>query len=139
MSSAQQYVRHGSTGSDWTAIDASGLAMSITPTSNSLFVLSGNADLWTDTVGVNQDLGIVIRGGAYGRGVLIAWKESGGYAGTFSPNAAMVQMVVPLIGGTTYTVNLVWKANHATTGSFYAGAGLGPQFSPTSLTAQVTS
>ena len=52
-----------------------------------------------------------------------AWKESGGFAGTFSPNAAFVQTVIPVTGGQAYTARLVWKTNKADSGSIYAGAG----------------
>jgi hypothetical protein len=139
-SSNQQYQRANSTGSDWTAIDATNLKLTVTTTATSLYILSGNADLWTATAGINQDIGIMISGGAFGSGgKLIAWKESGGFAGTFSPNAAYVQTVIPLAATTTYTVTLVWKANHATGATIYAGAGAGPLFSPTRLTAQTTS
>jgi hypothetical protein len=137
--SNQQYRKASSTGSDWTAIDATNLKLTITPSAASLYILSGNADLWTATAGINQDLGIMISGGAFGTGTLVAWKESGGFAGTFSPNAAFVQTVLPLAATTTYTVTLVWKANHATAATIYAAAGLGPLFSPTRLTAQTTS
>ena len=84
----------------------------------------------------------MVSGGAYGTGgQVVAWKESGGFAGTFSPNAAFVQTVLPLAGSTTYTIRLVWKANHATSGTIYAAAGAGPPpyFSPTRLTVQATS
>jgi hypothetical protein len=134
-----QYHKANSTGSDWTAMDATNLKLTITTTTAANYILSGNADLWTANSGVNQDIGIMISGGAFGTGKLIAWKESGGNAGTNSPNAAFVQTVVPLAATTTYTVTLVWKANVATSGTIFAAAGLGPQFSPTRLTAQVTS
>jgi len=88
------------------------------------------------SAGVNQDVGIFVSGGAYGTGTLVAWKESGGYAGTFSPNAAFVHTVLSLAGGTTYTVTLEWKANKNTAGTIYAAAGGGPTYSPTRLTAQ---
>ena len=106
-----------------------------------MWVLSANADLFTATAGVNQDLGIFISGGAYGSGTLIAWKESGGYGGTFSPNAAFVQTVIPLAMGVTYTITLEWKANKATSGTIYAAAGSGPapNYSPTRVTAQILS
>jgi hypothetical protein len=137
--STQQYQRANSTGSDWTPIDSTNLKLTITPSAASLYILSGNADLWTATAGINQDLGIMISGGAFGTGTLVAWKESGGFAGTFSPNAAFVQTVLPLAATTTYTVTLVWKANHATAATIFVAAGLGPLFSPTRLTAQLTS
>src|SRR4029077_16703626 len=68
-----------------------------------------------------------------------AWKESGGYAGTFSPNAAFVQTVVFLKQGQQYTVKLVWKANKNASGAtIWAGAGpIGIKFSPTRLTAHL--
>ena len=132
-----QYSRTGSTGSDWMPIDATGLKIMVTPASPSSWVLSANADLWTATAGVNQDLGIFISGGVFGTGTLVAWKESGGFAGTFSPNAAFVQTVLPLASGTTYTILLEWKANKATGGTIYAAAGGGPAFSPTRVTAQL--
>jgi hypothetical protein len=135
-----QYFKAGSTGADWTPIDSTNLKLTVTPTANSLYVLSANADLWTATAGVNQDMGIFISGGAYGSGVLVAWKESGGFAGTFSPNAAFVQTVVPLAMGVSYTITLEWKANIATTyGVIYAGAGGAGNYSPTRITAQLMS
>jgi hypothetical protein len=39
-----------------------------------------------------------------------AW-ESGGSAGTFSPNAAFAQTAVPVTAGTAYTARLQWKAS----------------------------
>ncbi len=135
--STTQYALAGSDGSAWTPMDASHLSFQLTPAADSLYVLSANADLWTETVGVNQDLGISVRGGAFGDGKLVAWKESGGFAGTFSPNAAFVQTLIPLMSSTTYTVTVEWKANHATAGTMRAGAGLSPNFSPTRLSAQL--
>ena len=137
--STQQYSKANSSGSDWTPIDSTNLKLTVTPTADSLAILSANADLFTASAGVNQDLGIMISGGAFGTGgTLIAWKESGGFAGTFSPNAALVQTVITLSASTTYTFTLVWKANHATSGTIFAAAGLGPVFSPTRLTAQLS-
>src|SRR3984893_7942879 len=92
---------------------------------------------------------MLISGRAFGAGQVMAWKESGGEAGTFSPNAAEVQTVASLAAGVTYTVRLQWKANHATPGSIFVGAGLAPPmpktllvtyptaFSPTRLTAEL--
>jgi hypothetical protein len=136
-----QYNKAGSTGADWTPIDATGLKLTFTTASPSLWILSANADLWTATAGVNQDIGIFVSGGAYGTGTLVAWKESGGFAGTFSPNAAFVQTVIPLAMGPTYTITLEWKANKATGGTIYAAAGGGPapNYSPTRITAQLIS
>jgi hypothetical protein len=132
-----QYNKGGSTGADWTPIDSTGLQIAVNPTANSVWVLSANTDLFTATAGVNQDIGIFISGGAYGTGTLVAWKESGGYGGTFSPNAAFVQTVIPLQMGVNYTITLEWKANKATSGAIYAAAGAGPTYSPTRITAQL--
>ena len=133
--STQQYWRSGSTGADWTPVDSTNLQTTVTPAADSLWMLSGNIDLWTATATVNQDVAIFVSGGAYGTGTMVAWKESGGFAGTFSPNAAFVHTVLPLAGGTTYTITLEWKANKSTGGTIYAAAGGGP-YSPTRLTAQ---
>jgi hypothetical protein len=133
-----QVWKAGSTGADWTPIDSTNLKLTVMPSANSLYVLSANADLWTATAGVNQDMAIFISGGAYGSGTLVAWKESGGFAGTFSPNAAFVQTVIPLAISVTYTITLQWKANKSTNGVIYTGAGNGP-YSPTRITAQLLS
>jgi len=65
----------------------------------------------------------------------VAWKESGGFAGTFSPNAAAVEGYYPVQAGQAYTFTLVWKMNKpATPGiSISAGAGNPGSFSPTRL------
>jgi len=68
----------------------------------------------------------------------VTWKESGGLSGAFSPNAAFAFGDLALVGATTYTVWIVWKANTSDPGSIYAGAGpVNAQFSPTSLTAML--
>ena len=68
---------------------------------------------------------------------LLAWKESGGFGGTYSPNAAFGQTEFLMSGGHTYTFSLRWKTNHAATGpgaTIFAGAGpISGSFSPTSL------
>src|SRR5205807_2844205 len=98
-----------------------------TPTATSPAILGGNADLWTATAGYNQDLGIAVNSG------ITVWKESGGFAGTFSPNAAYVQTAVPMSAGVPYTIKLQWKTNKPAPGAtILAGAGSGP-FSPTRL------
>lgn len=133
----KQYTLVGSDGATWKDIDATNLNLTLSPSVNSNAIVSGNADLWTATPGVNQDIGVFISGGEYGAGQLYAWKESGGFAGTFSPNAAFVQTIVPLTGGITYTVKLQWKANHSTSGAIFVGAGSGPSYSPTRLSAEM--
>jgi hypothetical protein len=145
--SNQQYLLPASDGATWKDIDATNLKATITPAFNAQAVLSVSADLWTATAGLNQDIGIYVEGGAYGAagsGTIVAWKESGGFAGTFSPNAAFVETSQPMVAGTAYTVSARWKANKpAGTGLIAAGAGPLPsnsagggvagQFSPTRL------
>jgi hypothetical protein len=138
-SSALQYQLPDSNGSSWTDLDSSNLSVSFTPASSGTALLRGNADLWTANQGVNQDLGIFVSGGAFGAGRVVAWKESGGFAGIFSPNAASLQAAIPVSAGTAYQARLQWKANHAATGAtIFAGAGpIGGLFSPTSLVVQL--
>jgi len=133
----QQYTLVGSDGATWKDIDASNLTVTLGPSVDSNAIVSGNADLWTATAGVNQDIGVFISGGEYAAGQVYAWKESGGFAGTFSPNAAFVQTIIPLTGGRTYTVKLQWKANHQTSGTIFTAAGSGPDYSPTRLTVEL--
>lgn len=132
--STNQYTLPNSDGVSWVEMDSDRLSTTFTPSSDTRALVSGNADLWTLTAGYNQDLGITVNGS------LVAWKESGGYAGTFSPNAAFVQTVVPMTAGVTYRVTLVWKTNRPAFGAtIAAGAGpIGdrfgnPIFSPTRL------
>ena len=137
-SSSLQYRLQGSNGSAWSDIDGSRLALSLTASANEVVVLSANADLWTANAGFNQDLGIFasVNGGA---DQLVAWKESGGFAGTYSPNAAFVQGAFSLASGSSYVFKLKWKTNKNAPGaSIYAGAGpIGGQYSPTRLTVQL--
>jgi hypothetical protein len=135
--SSQQYTLTNSDGVTWADMDstsATPLLLTITPAFNCQAILSGNSDLWTSVAAFNQDIAIVISGGAYGTGQVVAWKESGGFAGTFSPNAAFVQTVQPLAAGTAYTIKLQWKANRAGSSTIWAGAGPAAPFSPTRLT-----
>jgi hypothetical protein len=134
--STQQYQLTGSDGVTWTDMDAgANLTVTVTPSVNSQAILTGNADLWTSSAGINQDFAIDVNG------TIVAWKESGGFAGTFSPNAAFVQAVIQMNGGTTYTIKLRWKTNKAAPGAtIWAGAGpIGTQYSPTSVTVQLVS
>lgn len=134
--SGSQYRLASSDGSSWTPIDGTTLTLHINRADNCLVTLTGNADLWTSAAGINQDIGIsVIPSDAVTYPAAISgWKESGGFAGTFSPNAAAVQSVFAMVGGTSYTATLVWKTNTASAGAAHAGAGPGP-YSPTRLTA----
>ena len=123
----------GSNGSTWVDMSA-GLSATFTAGATGYAILGGNADLWTANTGFNQDMGIAVTGAGFptSAGQPEAWKESGGFAGTFSPNAAFVQTVIPVTGGQAYTARLVWKANKADSGSIYAGAGpIGGRFSET--------
>jgi hypothetical protein len=142
--SNKQYPLANSDGVTWVDMDATGLAQVITPAFNAQAVISVSADLWTANPGVNQDIGIFISGGAYGAGQIVAWKESGGFAGTFSPNAAFVETTQPFVAGTPYTIKARWKANKSAVGAtIFAGAGPLPagsagggvagQYSPTRL------
>src|SRR4029077_3239940 len=120
----------------WTDLDPVNLSIALTPTVDSWAIITGNADLWTATSGINPDLAVNVDS------AVVGWKESGGYAGTFSPNAATVQTTVQLTGGTTHVVKLQWKKKQATPGaSIFTGAGpwpgTMPAFSPTVLTARL--
>ena len=135
-SSTQQYTMSGSDGHTWTAVDPANLAVSFTPSADGTAVIVANADLWTDTAGFNQDIGIEVSVGSYDPGELLAWHESGGFAGTLSPNAAAVQARLYVQANTTYSITLVWKANKPMPSSarIHIGAGpLGGSFSPTTL------
>ena len=139
--STSQYALQNSDGSTWQPIDATHLVLKITPATDSTAILSANADLWTQNAGINQDIGIAVSGGT-GPGPIYptvagqpeTWKESGGFAGTFSPNAAYVQSAVPLNAGMAYTITLVWKANKPAAGTTIR-AGAGPLFVPPSVPA----
>ncbi len=141
--SENQYTFPNSNGTDWLAMDTTNLSLSITPAKTCLAIVSVNADLWTANPGFNQDVGIAVSGGAYptAAGQPEAWKESGGFAGTFSPNAAYVQGVIPVASGTTYTFQVVWKANKDASGAtlFDAAGPIGTRYSPTRLTVQLLS
>jgi hypothetical protein len=138
--STQQYSLV-SDGVTWMPMDATNLTLSITPRFDCQAVFTGSADLWTQASGYNQDIGISVAGGVYptSAGQPEGWKESGGSAGTFSPNAAHVDTIVPLAANTPYTVKLVWKTNKPSGGHVVnAGAGpIGGKYSPTRLTGQL--
>jgi hypothetical protein len=136
----QQFGQVASDGATWQNLDA--LTQPIQSATSCTAIISANADLWTDTPGYNQDIGILVQGGGYPTVPLQpeAWKESGGSAGTYSPNAAFVQMVLPMTANTPYTVTLQWKANQRSPAfaGIWAGAGpIGIDYSPTRLTVQL--
>jgi hypothetical protein len=141
-----QYALRNSDGAAWKDIDPANLGIRLTPTVDSWALVGGNIDLWTANAGYNQDVGIAVSGGTSAgttyptvAGQPEAWKESGGFAGTFSPNAALVQAVLPMKAGSTYTISLQWKTNKPAIGAMiFAGAGpIGGDFSPSRLTAQL--
>jgi hypothetical protein len=133
-SSTSQYANSASDGLMWKDVDATNLSVTLTPASSGTILVSGNADMWTTTAGINQDLGVSVAGGGYPTtaGQPEAWKESGG-AGTFSPNASFVQAALPVSAG-SITVKLQWKANQNNAGTIWAGAGHSPTFSPSRVT-----
>jgi hypothetical protein len=135
--STTQYSLANSDGLNYQAIDAANLVTTLTPTVDSTAVVGANADLFTGTSGYNQDLGIFVTDNG-GPGKLLAWKESGGFAGTYSPNAVFVKTVFPMTHGHTYLFALGWKTNKPASGvTIYAGAGPGPSpWSPTTLVAE---
>ena len=94
----QQYHLTGSDGQTWRDIDPTNLSNTIHAPANASVILMGNADLWTANAGYNQDIGIFVSDNG-GADQLLAWKESGGSAGIFSPNAAYVQTVFNITSG----------------------------------------
>ena len=136
--STRQYWLSGSDGQSWKPIDPFYLSVTVKPTIPSTAVIGGNADLWTANHGINQDLGVAVSVNDEPE-QLVSWKESGGFAGTFSPNAAYVQGVFAMQPGSRYRFRLVWKANKPAAGTIiYAGAGpIDGSYSPTRLTVRV--
>jgi hypothetical protein len=134
--STQQYSLSGSNGSSWSTIDTSRLTLTVVPSANSYAVLNASASLFTNTAGVNQDLGITVSPNPTGcTQSPVVWKESGG-AISFRPNPVSMEIACTFQQGTTYTVQLVWKSNVNTSGIIYAGAGAGP-YSPTVISASL--
>jgi streptogramin lyase len=136
--SAQQYHLTNANGTTWVEISSTNLRVSLSPGADAVAMLGGNVDLFTDSAGYNQDIGIFVSVDS-GADQLVAWKESGGFAGTFSPNAAFVQAFYPMSTGSTYVFKLEWKTNKPAAGAtIYAGAGpIGGLYSPTRLSLQL--
>jgi hypothetical protein len=113
--------------------------VTVTPAGYTDSIVGGNADLFTANAGYNQDIAIFVSDNG-GPDTLVAWKESGGFAGTFSPNAAFVQAMYPMAAGHTYVFKLKWKTNKNALGTtIYVGAGpIAGLYSPTSLTVELT-
>src|SRR2546428_13888943 len=100
-SSTNQYTLSNSDGSTWQEIDATNLRVACIPSAGESVLLTVNADLWTANAGYNQDVGIFVSDNG-GGDPLLAWKESGGFAGTFSPNAAFVHTPYDMSAGHNY-------------------------------------
>jgi hypothetical protein len=133
--STSQYSLSNSDGATWQAIDPVNLITTLAPTANATAVLGANADLWTIVKGYNQDLGIFVSDNG-GADTLVGWKESGGFAGTYSPNAAFVKATYAMTAGHTYVFKLKWKTNKNAAGATIFAAAGGPVYSQTSLLAQ---
>ena len=131
--STQSYTLHNNNGSSWAEMDASRLSLTITPAITSDAVLAANTDLFTSSAGVNTDVAIEVNNS------VVVWKEAGGYS-SYAPAAVFAQDEMLMTAGSTYTVALYWKTNVAQpVGAFsQAGAGLGPTYSPTVLSALLT-
>lgn len=121
----------------WVEIDP-GLRINEVPTADGTAVATASIDLWTAVAGYNQDAAIFVSTDS-GPDVLLAWKESGGVGGSYSPNPAFVQAVTPARAGHSYLFKLKWKPNRAAPGgTIFAGAGsIDTQFSPTRLTVRM--
>ena len=134
--SRAQYMLQNSDGVTWREIDGARLSLTVPVSSAATAILSANVDLWTANAGYNQDIGIFVNSGNGTQDQLVAWKESGGFAGTSSPNAAFVQTTYPMAPG-TYSIKLKWKTNKPSGATIVAGAGPAAPFSPTRLTARI--
>jgi hypothetical protein len=134
--STMQYTLADSDGATWQLIDATNLSTTLSPNVNATAVLGANIDLWTANPGYNQDIGIFVSDSG-GVDTLVAWKESGGSAGTFSPNAAFVKATYAMTAGHSYAFKLKWKTNRPALGAtIFAAAGRPSAFSQTSLFAE---
>src|SRR4029077_15646809 len=56
--STRQYQLPNGDGETWTGFYPSRLSLTFKPALKSAAIISGNADLWTNRTGVNQDIGI---------------------------------------------------------------------------------
>jgi len=137
--STSQYTLANSDGATWTEISQANLRVTMSPAADTSVIAGANVDLFTANAGYNQDVGLFMAVDT-GADQLLAWKESGGFAGIYSPNAAYLQTMVDLPLGHTYVFKLKWKTNRPAGGStIYAGAGpINSAFSPTRVTLQVT-
>src|SRR4029077_5048802 len=65
-----QYHLAGRDGTSWQEMDHVTLSLALTPTVGSWAIITGNADLWTATSGINQDIAV------NDDGTVVGWKES---------------------------------------------------------------
>jgi RHS repeat-associated protein/fimbrial isopeptide formation D2 family protein len=118
-------------GTSWRVKETSTIA-AFTPSAEFNAVIVGNADVFTTTEGVNQDVGLCL---AAGTGVVsvpdpcpqsqvIAWQENGGYA-AYRPIAAGVRAHIVVTPGINYKVGLVVRTNQSS-GTANIGAGGNP-------------
>ena len=133
-SSSSNYQLSGNNGSTWVAMDGSRLSLLVTPSVTSTAMLTASADLFTSAANVNQDVGISVNGATP-----LVWKEGGGRS-AYAPASVAAQTPYTMQKGMTYNVVLEWKTNvtQPSGSSIQAGAGAGPAFSPTTLTAVLT-
>src|SRR5207237_10773264 len=89
-------------------VDNPQIRVPIAPASSSVAMVGASMDLWTSQPGFNQDLGLfvcdssVTSCASFSSFSLLAWKESGGFAGTFSPNAAYAEAVLGVSSAHNY-------------------------------------
>jgi hypothetical protein len=121
-----------SDGATWQPMDAATVLVGgAHSTVDCVMILGANSDLWTEGNGYNQDLAIVqLTGSGPNDLQVLAWKESGGYAGAFSPNAAYVEAVVLIAANVQYNFALRWKQNKSGANTIHAGAGPWPKAPP---------
>jgi hypothetical protein len=95
----------------FTDIDGSNhLTVTITPTADSMAVITGNSDLWTANSGLNP--GHPASSSAAARSApaeIVGWKESGGFALHLLTERGGDPAVVPMTASTGYTVKLNGK------------------------------
>jgi hypothetical protein len=135
--SQQQYSLVPPRGDAWTALDSTTLTVVGSATSTCAATVSANADLWTEHRGDNQDIAVLVTPSGTGIPGVAAWRESGGRAAAYSPNAAFLETTVLLTPGTRYSIQLRWKATASDgAGAIEAAAGSQGAFSPTALMLQ---
>lgn len=142
-STSQHQLTASQNPTQWQPVDQY-LNLQITPGVSETWSLAGNADMWTTALGINQDLGILVSPACTGDAspTTLVWKESGGSAGTYSPDAVYVQDACAMSVGTSYTVTLEWRSNLPIPAGQSIDIGAGPDgvtWSDTYLTATAVS